>query len=151
MFLFYAFWYLLTIWAISVSTYHFQLPNESLLLIHPSGWLLRPLTLLSFSDFTRVVINRLLCLFQLACAANITAGAWELPRHREREPEENLISMSTVMFSSLSAISNLIALFGIVLVSSYFIFIWGQKSDNKTYVLQCKDQIPLKTILFRTF
>ncbi|XP_022826755.1 uncharacterized protein LOC111356580 [Spodoptera litura] len=57
-----------------------------------------------------------LCIMStMACAANITAGAWNLPRHREREPEDNLISMSMVMFSTLSAISNLIALFGIIL------------------------------------
>uniref|UniRef100_A0A2A4K177 PGG domain-containing protein n=1 Tax=Heliothis virescens TaxID=7102 RepID=A0A2A4K177_HELVI len=58
----------------------------------------------------------ILCIIStMACAANIAAGAWNLPRHREREPEDNLISMSMVMFSTLSAISNLIALFGIIL------------------------------------
>ncbi|XP_063828792.1 uncharacterized protein LOC135078136 isoform X1 [Ostrinia nubilalis] len=45
----------------------------------------------------------------LGCVANITAGAWNLPRHREREPEDNLISMSMVMFSALSTIGNLVA------------------------------------------
>ncbi|KAJ0176284.1 hypothetical protein K1T71_008458 [Dendrolimus kikuchii] len=55
-----------------------------------------------------------LCILStMACIANITAGAWNLPRHREREPEDNLISMSMVMFSTLSAIGNLVALVGI--------------------------------------
>lgn len=49
----------------------------------------------------------------MACVANIAAGAWNLPRHRDREPEDNLISMSMIMFSSLSAIGNIVALFGI--------------------------------------
>lgn len=51
----------------------------------------------------------------LACIANIVAGAWNLPKHHEREPEDNLISMSMVMFSTLSAISNIVAFFGVVL------------------------------------
>ncbi|XP_053608249.1 uncharacterized protein LOC128674029 [Plodia interpunctella] len=45
----------------------------------------------------------------LLCVANITAGAWKLPRNKQREPEDNLISMSMVMFSTLSTIGNLIA------------------------------------------
>ncbi|XP_075976991.1 uncharacterized protein LOC142977141 [Anticarsia gemmatalis] len=58
----------------------------------------------------------ILCIIStLACVANIVAGAWNLPRHQEREPEDNLISMSMVMFSTLSAISNIVALFGILL------------------------------------
>ncbi|KAJ8719385.1 hypothetical protein PYW08_011560 [Mythimna loreyi] len=57
----------------------------------------------------------ILCIMStLACVANITAGAWDLPGHIDRKPEENLISMSMVMFSTLSAITNLIALFGII-------------------------------------
>ncbi|XP_037293496.1 uncharacterized protein LOC115447211 isoform X1 [Manduca sexta] len=61
----------------------------------------------------------ILCVLStLACLANIIAGAWNLPRHREREPEDNLISMSMVMFSSLSAICNVVALVGICLKRS---------------------------------
>ncbi|XP_013192250.1 uncharacterized protein LOC106136299 isoform X2 [Amyelois transitella] len=45
----------------------------------------------------------------LLCVANITAGAWNLPRNKQREPEDNLISMSMVMFSTLSTIGNLVA------------------------------------------
>ncbi|XP_026741821.1 uncharacterized protein LOC113503886 [Trichoplusia ni] len=58
----------------------------------------------------------ILCILStLACLVNIAVGAWHLPRHWEREPEDNLISMSMVMFSSLSAISNLVALYGIIM------------------------------------
>ncbi|CAK1542918.1 unnamed protein product [Leptosia nina] len=49
----------------------------------------------------------------LACILNIIAGSWNLPNHKTREQEDNLISMTMVMFSTLSAISNIIVLFGI--------------------------------------
>ncbi|CAG5043512.1 unnamed protein product [Parnassius apollo] len=69
----------------------------------------------------------------MSCLAYIVAGAWNLPRHREREREDNLISMTMVMFSTLSVISNAVALGGIglrrpgclqmsVLFNSVFIF-----------------------------
>ncbi|CAG4961500.1 uncharacterized protein LOC123697261 isoform X2 [Colias croceus] len=48
-----------------------------------------------------------------ACVLYIIAGSWNLPNHREREREDNLISMTMVMFSTLSAISNLVVLIGI--------------------------------------
>ncbi|KAL4715771.1 hypothetical protein ACJJTC_006350 [Scirpophaga incertulas] len=58
----------------------------------------------------------LLCLTStLACLANITVGAWSLPRNKSREPEDNLISMSMVMFSALSTISNVVAGAGVFL------------------------------------
>ncbi|CAB3227869.1 unnamed protein product [Arctia plantaginis] len=44
----------------------------------------------------------------LACVANLTVGLWNLPRHKERDPEDNLISMSMVIFSSLCAVSNIV-------------------------------------------
>ncbi|KAL0829058.1 hypothetical protein ABMA28_003924 [Loxostege sticticalis] len=51
-----------------------------------------------------------LCLLSiLGCAANIAAGAWYLPEHKSREPEDNLISMSMVMFTALSTIANVAA------------------------------------------
>ncbi|XP_047534054.1 uncharacterized protein LOC125068786 isoform X2 [Vanessa atalanta] len=49
----------------------------------------------------------------LSCIAAIIAGSWSLPRHREREQEDNLISMTLVMFSTLSAISNVVVLVGV--------------------------------------
>ncbi|CAH2090107.1 unnamed protein product [Euphydryas editha] len=49
----------------------------------------------------------------LACIAAIIAGSWSLPRHREREQEDNLISMTLVMFSTLSGISNVVVLVGV--------------------------------------
>ncbi|XP_068630834.1 uncharacterized protein [Battus philenor] len=56
----------------------------------------------------------MLCIISsMACLAYIVAGAWNLPRHREREREDNLISMTMVMFSTLSVISNAVALSGI--------------------------------------
>lgn len=56
----------------------------------------------------------LLCLLStFACILAIIGGSWSLPRHREREQEDNLISMTLVMFSTLSAISNVVALVGI--------------------------------------
>ncbi|KAH9645128.1 hypothetical protein HF086_005673 [Spodoptera exigua] len=55
----------------------------------------------------------------MACAANITAGAWNLPRHREREPEDNLISMSMKHPSKLqwSLVFNSVFIFCIFLVA----------------------------------
>lgn len=50
-----------------------------------------------------------------ACILDIVAGAWYLPHHRSRYPEDNLISMSMVMFATLSVISNVILLAGIYL------------------------------------
>ncbi|CAH0726764.1 unnamed protein product, partial [Brenthis ino] len=56
----------------------------------------------------------ILCILStLSCVAAIIGGSWSLPRHREREQEDNLISMTLVMFSTLSAISNIVALVGI--------------------------------------
>ncbi|VVC93406.1 uncharacterized protein LOC126964582 [Leptidea sinapis] len=49
----------------------------------------------------------------IACILNIAAGSWNLPRHREREREDNLISMTMIMFSTLSGISNVVVLVGI--------------------------------------
>ncbi|KAL0878732.1 hypothetical protein ABMA27_003781 [Loxostege sticticalis] len=40
---------------------------------------------------------------------NIAAGAWYLPQHESSEPEDNLISMSLVMFTALSTIANVVA------------------------------------------
>ncbi|XP_026752710.1 uncharacterized protein LOC113512940 isoform X2 [Galleria mellonella] len=57
----------------------------------------------------------------LACMANIAAGAWNLPRNKLREPEDNLISMSMVMFSTLSTISNLVAGTGVCLRRSGYL------------------------------
>ncbi|XP_041981096.1 uncharacterized protein LOC121734583 isoform X2 [Aricia agestis] len=47
------------------------------------------------------------------CVGYIIAGSWNLPRHRQRELEDNLISMTAVMFSALSAVSNAVALAGV--------------------------------------
>ncbi|KAM3958745.1 uncharacterized protein ACR2FA_007150 isoform 1-T2 [Aphomia sociella] len=57
----------------------------------------------------------------LACIANIIVGAWSLPRNKEREPEDNLISMSMVMFSTLSTIGNLVAGAGVCLRRSGYL------------------------------
>ncbi|CAG9583062.1 unnamed protein product [Danaus chrysippus] len=58
----------------------------------------------------------LLCVLStIICIANIIVGSWGLPRHLERKQEDNLISMTSVMFATLSAISNITALFGIIL------------------------------------
>ncbi|CAH2041697.1 unnamed protein product, partial [Iphiclides podalirius] len=56
----------------------------------------------------------ILCIIStMSCIAYIVAGVWNLPRHRDREQEDNLISMTMVMFSTLSVISNAVALCGI--------------------------------------
>lgn len=55
--------------------------------------------------------------FQLFCIAYIVVGAWNLPRHRVREKEDNLISLTMIMFSALSGISNLVVLAGMGFVS----------------------------------
>ncbi|XP_039757333.1 uncharacterized protein LOC120631718 isoform X2 [Pararge aegeria] len=51
----------------------------------------------------------------LCCIAYIIAGSWYLPQNHERKPEDNLISMTIVMFGTLSAISNIVALMGVTL------------------------------------
>ncbi|XP_034832810.1 uncharacterized protein [Maniola hyperantus] len=51
----------------------------------------------------------------LFCIAYIIAGSWYLPQHKERKPEDNLISMTILMFATLSAISNVVALMGVIL------------------------------------
>ncbi|XP_013136352.1 PREDICTED: uncharacterized protein LOC106101609 [Papilio polytes] len=54
-----------------------------------------------------------LCIIStLFCIAYIVVGAWNLPRHRVREKEDNLISLTMIMFSALSGISNLVVLAG---------------------------------------
>ncbi|XP_013161978.1 PREDICTED: uncharacterized protein LOC106113672 [Papilio xuthus] len=54
-----------------------------------------------------------LCIMSiLFCITYIVVGAWNLPRHRLRETEDNLISMTMIMFSTLSGISNLVVLAG---------------------------------------
>ncbi|GBP43584.1 hypothetical protein EVAR_87501_1 [Eumeta japonica] len=47
------------------------------------------------------------------CIADITVGASSLPRKDSRAPEDNLISMSMVMFATLSAVCNVLLLVGI--------------------------------------
>ncbi|XP_063364749.1 uncharacterized protein LOC134653345 [Cydia amplana] len=54
-------------------------------------------------------------LSSLICVATITAGAWNLPNYDR--PEDNFIAMSAVMFSTLSLISNIVILLGLLLVS----------------------------------
>ncbi|XP_045484618.1 uncharacterized protein LOC110991725 [Pieris rapae] len=49
----------------------------------------------------------------VSCILYIIAGCWNLPQHTEREQEDNLISMTMIMFSTLSLISNLFVLIGI--------------------------------------
>ncbi|XP_063538336.1 uncharacterized protein LOC134747658 [Cydia strobilella] len=52
-------------------------------------------------------------LSSLICVATITAGAWNLPNYDR--PEDNFIAMSAVMFSTLSLISNVVILLGLLL------------------------------------
>ncbi|XP_072944920.1 uncharacterized protein [Epargyreus clarus] len=55
-----------------------------------------------------------LCIISiLLCIGYIVLGAWNLPRHHQREQEDNLISMTMVMFSTLSLISDFVVLIGI--------------------------------------
>ncbi|XP_073945952.1 uncharacterized protein [Choristoneura fumiferana] len=52
-------------------------------------------------------------LSSLFCVADIVAGAWNLPHYEM--PEDNFIGMSMVMFSTLSLISNVVILLGILM------------------------------------
>ncbi|XP_052742114.1 uncharacterized protein LOC112054411 [Bicyclus anynana] len=51
----------------------------------------------------------------LCCIAYIITGSWYMRQHTERKPEDNLISMTMVMFGTLSAISNIVVLLGVTL------------------------------------
>ncbi|KAI8431968.1 hypothetical protein MSG28_004501, partial [Choristoneura fumiferana] len=72
----------------------------------------------------------------LFCVADIVAGAWNLPHYEM--PEDNFIGMSMVMFSTLSLISNVVILLGILMLSLLF---------NSVFIL-CIFLVAVVTCLF---
>ncbi|XP_026330895.1 uncharacterized protein LOC113238279 [Hyposmocoma kahamanoa] len=89
--------------------------------------------------FIYCIISIVLCL----CAMGV--GSWKLPRHREQRNEDNMILMSYVMFSTLSCISNFVAIVGIIRKRSSYLQV--SLLTNSVFIL-CIFLVVVVTCLF---